>query len=199
MSNAIIRDIGLLDTSAIVGRWGFDSRFIAEDSAADPTFIGTIQDYGANDLDFIYTFTRDQSNITGVVGSVQLTSAAAEISLSETTTEILGSPFGGTLENVSPEETDSNIFFDLFVDPFVTSLEAAISREMAFTIALSTYGIFLMVLAFKAIRYVPIALFLLVVPGTIGVIKNWVEPWWMILWVVLLLGTWFSVRQQETA
>ncbi len=199
MANAIIRDIGLLDTSAIVGRWGFDSRYITEDSASDPTFIGTIQDYSVNNLDFVYTFTRDQSDITGVVGPVQLTSAPDEITLDKTTLDILGSPFGGTLENTGAPQTDSNIFFDLFVEQFVNAMDVPGSQEMGFAIAMTTYGIFLMVLVFKATKYVPIALFLLVVPASVGVIKEWIEPWWMILWVILILGVWFSQRQQETA
>lgn len=199
MSNAIIRDIRLVDNITIVGRWGFDSRYITEDSASDPTYSGTIQDYGVNDLDFIYTFTRDQSDITGVVGSVQLTSAADEISLDKTTTEVLGSPFGGDLENIGPAQIDSNVWYDLFVKHFVDAMDFPASQEMGYVIAMTTYGIFLMILAFKATKYVPIALFLLVVPASVGVIKEWIEPWWMILWVILILGVWFSQRQQETA
>lgn len=199
MANAIIRDIGLLDTSVIVGRWGFDSRYITEDSAADPTFIGTIQDYGVNNLDMVYTFIRDQSDITGVVGSVQLTSAADEISLDKTTTDILGSPFGGTLENAGPAQVDENVFYVLFVEQFVAAMAVPASEEMGYVIAMTTYGIFLMVLVFKSTKYIPLALFLLVVPASVGVIKEWIEPWWMILWVILILGVWFSQRQQETA
>lgn len=199
MSNAIIRDIGLLDTSVIVGRWGFDSRYIVEDSAADPTFIGTIQDYGVNNLDMVYTFTRDQSAITGVVGSVQLTSAATEISIVTTTTEILGSPFGGDLENTGAAETDSNLAFVLWVDPIQRASGAAIPAEMGYVIALAGAGLLLMFAIFMWTRYVPLALFIGGIPPGYGTLKNWVEPWWMILWVILIIGTWLSVRQQETA
>ena len=199
IANAIIRDIGLIDTSVIVGRWGFDSRFISEDTAVNPVYTGTIQDYSVNDLDFIYSFTRDQSNVTGVVGAVQLTSAADEISLDKTTTEILGSPFGGALENTGAAETDSNLFFVLWVQGIVTGSDAAIPEEMGYVIALSGFGIILMLVVFKTTQYVPLAVFVAGLPPGYGTLKNWVEPWWMILWVILVVGSWLAVRQSEQA
>lgn len=199
LANLIVRDIALVDAGAITGKWGFDSGYITEDSAANPVYGGTIQDYGVNDLDFKYLFTRDQSNITGVVGAVQLTSAADEISLDETTTDILGSPFGGDLENTGAAETDNNLFFVLWVQGIVTGSDAAIPEEMGYVIALSGLGMILMLVVFKTTNYVPLALFVAGIPPGYGTLKNWVEPWWMILWVILVVGSWLSVRQSEQA
>ena len=198
LAAGIIRDIRLLDAGVIVGDWGFDALSIVEDTAADPTFTGTIQDYGPNNLDMTYTFTRSQAGLTSVVGGVQLASGSSEISLNLTPVSILGSGFGGDIATPVAENT-SGIFFDLFADPIADQVGTSGPRTMGFAIAMGGLGLVLALFVFARSKFIPLALFVGGVPPAVGMINGWIPAWWMLLWALLVIGSWFSIRQSEAA
>jgi hypothetical protein len=196
LSAGIIRDIRLVNNSVIVAHWGFDALSIVEDTWANPTATGTIQDYGPNNFDMTYTFSRSQTGITGVVGSVQLTSAADEISLGTTTTDVLGSPFGADI-TAAISETTAGLFYTYFADPIASVVSGP--REMGYAIGMSGLGMILAWFVFMKTRFTPMALFVGGVPPAIGMINGWIPAWWMLLWAILIVASWLSIRHQEQA
>ncbi len=198
LAAGIIRDIRLLNGSTVVADWGFDPLSIVEDTASDPTYTGTIQDYGPNDLDFTYTFTRSQTGLSHVVGAVQLASGAQEISLSTDTVNIIGSGFGGDIATPIAENT-TGIGFEFFAGPIADVVGTSGPRDMGYAIAMGGLGVVLALWMFKATKFTPLALFVGGVPPAIGMINGWIPAWWMLLWAILVIGSWFSIRQQEQA
>lgn len=198
LDSAIIRDIRLVDAGTIVADWGFDARSISEDTASDPTYTGTIQDYGPNNLDLTYTFTRPQSDVSGVVGAVQLASGSQPILLNTDRVSIIGTGFGGDISTPVPEDT-SGIFYQLFTGPIADVVGTSGPRGMGYAIAMGGLGVILALLVFKATKFIPLALFVGGVPPAIGMLQGWIPAWWMLLWAILVIGSWLSIRQQEQA
>lgn len=198
LENVIIRDIRLVDSGVVAGHWGFHPRYMAESSWVDPTATGTVDDQGPNNLDITYTFTRSQTGITVLAGSVQLQGSSPAVTLSSTQTEILGDAFADDI-TVRPSEVQTGILYDLFVDPIASGSDAGIPRDMAYAIAMGGLGMFLAVFVYMKIRFTPIALGIGGVPPAIGMINGWIPTWWILLWVILIVTSWFSIRHQEQA
>ena len=198
LAAGIIRDIRLFNGSTIVGDWGFDALSIVEDTAADPTYTGTIQDYGPNNLDFTYTFTRSQTSLIIVVGAVQLASSSQEISLGTGQVSIIGTGFGGDIATPIAENT-SGFLYTYFADPIADVVGTAGPRNMGYAIGLGGLGIVAAFWVFKSTGFTPLALFVGGVPPAIGMINGWIPAWWMLLWAILVIGSWFSLRQAEQA
>lgn len=194
LDNAIVREVRLWDASTVVGRWGFDAGSMTETVSSNP-FGGTIQDYGANNLDFTYAFNRSQTDLTAVVGGLNLVSSSPAIEISDTTVDILGPAFGRSISTPIPEGT-AGVLYTLFLDPIADSTG---HRGMAFSMTLAGLGLFLAALVYSKVRYIPLALFVAGVPPAIGVINGWLPVWWMFLWAILVIGSWFAVRQGESA
>jgi len=196
LDQAIIREIRLIDNGTIAAHWGFHASDITETSWADPVATGTVQDQGPNNLDITYTFNRDQSVFTASLSSVQLTSAAAEISLGADQVEVLGSGLGETARN---SEITTGIFYSLWVDPIASAVGAGSPRDMGYAVGLGGLGMVLMLWVFNKTRFVPLAIGIGGVPPAIGVVSGWIAPWWMLLWGILIIGSWFANRQAESA
>jgi len=198
LSNVIIREIRLVDAGTIAAHWGFHPSEMAETTWSDPTATGTVDDQGPNNLDITYTFTRSQTGVTVLAGSVQLQGSTPAVTLSSTQTEILGDAFGTDI-TARPSEVNTGILYTLFVNPLADGSDAGIPRDMAYAIAMAGLGMFLGVFVYMKTRFTPVALGVAGVPPAIGMINGWIPTWWMLLWVILIVSSWFSIRHQEQA
>jgi len=197
LDNGIIRQVRLLDGTTVTAHWGFQGLDMAETSWVDPTAIGTVQDYSPNNLDFTYTFNRSQTGISIIVGAVGAVSTSTAITIPSSEIVILGNGFGGDIAAV-PAETQTGILYTLFVNPIANDT-GAIPIQMGYAIALGGLGMFLAVFVFMKTGFTPIALAVGGVPPAIGMLNGWIPTWWMLLWAILIVASWFSIRHQEQA
>ena len=197
LDNGIIRQVRLLDATTVNAHWGFQGQDMAETSWVNPTAIGTVQDYSPNNLDFTYTFNRSQTGITIIVGAVGAVSTSSEITIPSSEIEILGNGFGSDIAAVLPE-TETGILYTLFVKQIANST-GAIPGQMGYAIALGGLGMFLAVFVFMKTGFTPIALAVGGVPPALGMLNGWIPTWWMLLWAILIVASWFSIRHQEQA
>ena len=197
LDNGIIRQVRLLDATTVNAHWGFQGQDMAETSWVNPTAIGTVQDYSPNNLDFTYTFNRSQTGISIIVGAVGAVSTSAEITIPSSEISILGNGFGGNIADV-PVETETGILYTLFVKQIANST-GAIPPQMGYAIALGGLGMFLAVFVFMKTGFTPIALAVGGVPPALGMLNGWIPTWWMLLWAILIVASWFSIRHQEQA
>ena len=70
---------------------------------------------------------------------------------------------------------------------------------MGYAIALGGLGMFLAVFVFMKTGFTPIALAVGGVPPALGMLNGWIPTWWMLLWAILIVASWFSIRHQEQA
>ena len=80
-------------TESIVADWGFDASSMAETSAADPTYTGTVADYGPGGHTLTYTFTRPQTGIVAAAGALSGALSPASVAFVERVTGIFSDPF----------------------------------------------------------------------------------------------------------
>ncbi len=183
LDTAIIRRVILKNNGVIAAGYGFNSLAVDQSTGVDPTYTGTIQDQGVNNLDLTYTFTRSQSGLTPTVGALSLTSESSGAAFSSSLVEIMGGtflidPFANTNENTNA------LGYELFDDAF-DSIGAP--RPMLWAMFLGSVGLFLAVLVFWFMRNVPMALFAAAMPLTWGTLNGYLPAWWLVLWVLLFV------------
>ena len=140
---------------------------------------------------------KSQTGISIIVGAVGAVSTSAEITIPSSEISILGNGFGGNIADV-PVETETGILYTLFVKQIANST-GAIPPQMGYAIALGGLGMFLAVFVFMKTGFTPIALAVGGVPPALGMLNGWIPTWWMLLWAILIVASWFSIRHQEQA
>ncbi len=183
LDSAIVRQVQVLNAGTIAVNYGFDARAVSESTAADPTFTGTIQDYGPNDKDLTYTFTRDQSGLNTTVGALALTSAGSTADYTPTGIDLLGATFFND-PFAAANENSNALGYELF-DAVISGINAP--RPMVWSMFLGGIGLFLAALAFWWTRSAPIALFSAALPLVWGSINGFMPLWWLVLWGLLIL------------
>ncbi len=195
LDSAIIREVAVFDTGELVSRYGFDARYVSETTAVDPTYTGTIQDYGPNNLDLTYTFTRSQAGLTKTVASLALASDTAGAAYSDSLVEILGGTF--LVDPFADNSENTNAFgYELF-DAAINSIPAP--RPMMWAIFLGSFGLFFAVVMFWFMRNVPLALFGAAMPLAWGSINGFLPIWWLILWVLLFVTAYGAQQWGESS
>ncbi len=193
LDTAIVRTVAYFDAGTLVARYGFDSLAVSESTSADPTYTGIIDDYGPNNLDLSYTFTRSQGGLTPSIGALTLTTESAGASLPSDLLEIMGStflvdPFANTNEN-------TNAFgYEMFDNAFD---QIGAPRPMLWALFLGSIGLFLAILVFWFMNNVPLALFAAAMPLTWGSINGFLPMWWLILWVLLFVSAYGAQQWGE--
>ena len=167
---------------------------MTETSAADPVYQGTIQDLGVNNLDFLYTFNRPQSNFTVTASAIVPVGTASIIPMPDTTVDVLGSPFGGSISTPVPSGT-SGVFYDLIAKPMVTGANAIDAPTgMVYSIILGSLGLVIAVFIYMKTNFIPFALFAAGIPPAVGAVNGWLPYWWIVFWALLVILSWFALR-----
>jgi len=178
----ILKDIA--STASVVARWGMDPRYMDETSAVNPTYSGTIEDYGANDHDLTYAVTSSQTGITATLGALTVTSAPAPLDLDATGPDIVGDVFETDLFT-SGTENPRLPFFPIF-DEAADAM--GIPRPMFWAGTSLTFGFLLALGVHFATRHVLYTSITVLMPLTLAVINRQVDPWFLTLWVLLVVG-----------
>ncbi len=195
LDSAILRQFEVISAGTIVVDYGFDALAVSESSAADPTYTGTIQDYGPNDKDLSYTFTRDQSGLNTTVGALTLTSAGSTADYTATGIEILGATFAQD-PFAAANENSNALGYDFF-GSIIDGINAP--RAMAWSMFLGSIGLLLAVVVFLWLRNAPIAMFAAALPLTYGSINGLIPLWWLILWALLFITAYGAQQWGEQA
>ncbi len=194
LDNLVIRNINLFNGSAVAARYSFQPSTMTETSAADPVYQGTIQDLGVNNLDFLYTFNRPQSNFTVTASAIVPVGTASIIPMPDTTVDVLGSPFGGSISTPVPSGT-SGVFYDLIAKPMVTGTNAIDAPAgMIYSIILGSLGLVIAVFIYMKTNFIPFALFAAGIPPAVGAVNGWLPYWWIVFWALLVILSWFALR-----
>ena len=194
LNNLVIRNINLFNGSAVAARYSFQPSSMTETSAADPVYQGTIQDLGVNNLDFLYTFNRPQSNFTVTASAIVPVGTASIIPMPDTTVDVLGSPFGGSISTPVPSGT-SGVFYDLIAKPMVTGANAIDAPTgMVYSIILGSLGLVIAVFIYMKTNFIPFALFAAGIPPAVGAVNGWLPYWWIVFWALLVILSWFALR-----
>ena len=198
LNNIVIRNINLLDASTVVARYSFQPSTMAETSAVDPVYQGTIEDLGVNNLDFLYTFNRPQSFYTVTASAIVPVGTASIISMPDSTVDVLGSPFGGSISTPVPSGT-SGIFYDLIAKPMVSGTNAIDApTEMVYSIILGSLGLLVAVFIYMKTSFIPLSLFAAGIPPAVGAINGWLPYWWIIFWALLVVLSWFALKGADS-
>lgn len=194
LNDVLIHDMKISEAGTELAHWGFDPDSMTETVATNP-YQGTIADYSANGLTATYTFDRDQADWDYTIGATQLVSGSTQITLPDSNPDVLGPAFGSLDPSLSPAESTSGIFYNVFVNKWV-SLSPV--RSFGYVVVLGVFGLLFALLTYKLTKQVVIAFFIFGFPFAIGVGNGWVPAWWLILWLVLVFGGWFAQRQAES-
>ena len=198
LNNLVIRNINLFNGSSVAARYSFAPNSLTETSAADPVYQGTIQDLGVNNLDFLYTFNRPQSNFTVTASAIVPVGTASIIPMPDTTVDVLGSPFGGSISTPVPSGS-TGLFYDLIARPMVTGTNAIDAPTgMVYSIILGSLGLVIAVFVYMKTSFIPMALFTAGIPPAVGAINGWLPYWWIIFWALLVVLSWFALRGADT-
>ena len=199
LANGIVRDVRVLSGSTVRARWGFDARSMDETSAVNPTYAGTVEDYSALNHDLTYTFTRSQTGILVSLGAIQLVGLSSDEPVVPTSVpDVVGpvfhtsnlAPIGGAVP--TPAGAFQNLIGQNLWQPFYT-----VGREMTYTVFFIGLSLLVMVVMYVKTRYVPLSLFLGGIPVVYAAIQLYIEWWWVILWGLATVFSWWAVRLGE--
>ncbi len=188
---AIHKDVGAGE--AVVANWplnaGQTGALGCTETVNTNPFQGVCQDAGVNNLDATYTFTRDQTGITVLVGPTGLVSALVAPVLDSTLPDILGDPL---LSDLFPGALDENSRFFGYEFALPLVADAGIPRQMGWSILLGAFGLIMMIGVYAVSQNVLLALGAALTPPFMGVVNEWIDPWVLAVWViaaVVVFGT----------
>ena len=194
LDHTIIRNINLQNSGAVVGRWLFEPSSMTETSALDPIYQGTALDRSVNNLDFSYTFNRDQSDYVTTITPIHEVGVTTIIPMPTDTVDVLGtSPWGGSISTPVPGQT-TGVFYDLVTAPLTVGNTIDAPSGMVMTMILGGIGMFLAIVVFMRTSFIPLSLFMAGIPLSLGAVNGWVSFWIPIFFALLVVLSWFSLR-----
>lgn len=197
LSDAIIRDVRLLAGGTVKAHWGFDPSDMSETVSTNP-YQGTVIDASGNGHTATYTFDRDQSNWTAVVGSVTLVSSGGGVpQLSGNVTNLIGTRILGPLNIAGNGTPTSGDWVSTFLTPAAASFTGPAPLIWAAIFGGFSMGLALM--AWMVFKYVPLALFVAGIPFLFAVVRGFLPPWYLLVWALLVVMGWWAVKQGEGA
>ena len=195
LSGALVFDLQVWEGSSKALHYGFDATAVEETSGTNP-FTGTVEDHSGNGLDGVYTFDRDQAGLTVTAGSFQLVSAGLSNPFTESSPDVAGSPLGADFFAAQGENTDAPLYD--FLSGAVTGLR--LPRMAAWQIVFLPASFLLMVVAWLAVKFVPLAIFAAGLPYAAGVTVYRVVPeWWLLMWVLLMVVSYGAQQWYQRA
>ena len=200
LSHTVIRNINLLDTNTLVGRWIFEPSAMTETSALDPIYQGTATDHSVNNLDLTYTFNRPQTDyVVENVSRIVEVGSSTIIPLPDGTINVIGvSPFGGSISTPVPGET-TGVFYDIVTKNLITGSGGIDAPSgMVMTILLGGLGMFFAIFVFMKTTFIPLSLFVAGIPLAFGAINGWVAFWIPIFFALLVVLSWFALRGADS-
>ena len=196
----VIRLVDLIDsintTPSLILRWGMHGPDVTESTAVDPTYMGTIQDDGANNYDGTYTIMASQTNITANHGSVvnNFTDAALTVQ-TRLFADIMGTVADVDLTTASGASTSIPLVGR--VQAFATDF--GIGNEVIWMLTFTIISIMGAVTMLTILQSTPAAL---AVPGfllTIGSVLGMLSPWVPMVYGLVAVGCYGFVRIGRSA
>lgn len=197
LSDTIVRETRLLSGSNVVVHWGYNATDMAETSAVNPTYTGTIADISGNSRPATYTFTRSQTGITVSVGAVTLVSSGAVPALPSDLPALLGTNIFGVGIGGTPTPVVSGGMFDDLIVPGITAFRGP--DQLAWGVVGGLVGLGLGAMAWFWFKYVPFSLFVAGIPFLFLAVRGYLPMWYLFAWGLIVVLGWFAVRQGEGA
>lgn len=195
LTGAVIHylSIGNSSTGELSAAWDFQARRSDFQSVG----IGDIYNFTIEDLigsnDMAWSFTQDQDDFSTAVGATELVTGNTITAIATSVPDVLGPAFGIS-DNA---ESTSGLFYSNFVDKWAS---AAPVKSFGYAVVLGVVGLIFGLAAYKISRgYTPLALFVFGMPFALGVANGWIPAWFMILWIILVIGGWYAQRHTELA
>lgn len=188
LTGALVTDVKVFN-SQIAGNepdlhWQFNPHNMAETSAFDPTYIGTVTDTSPGGRDGTYTFTRSQSGLTVNNGVPQRTSGGTSASVPSSIVAVSGDPLSGDIYGTD-ENTRSPFYgwFDSVIDIMPWGRQAS-WLTIGFLPAMLAGAMFT-ALWRKWLSFVIGAGLVYALLNANGVISDW----WLLVWALAIAGS----------
>lgn len=189
LSDTIIRELTVFDSGSVASHWGFDAANASLDGSGMINY-----EPAAGGVEMVHQYTRDQSDFTVTVGALQLTSAATGGSVPDTVVDLLGDPFASDLF----EQPDANQFgpdSSFLAPPANTGIPAS----LWWSIILGSIGLLLAAVVLQLTSNIMLSLLAAGMPIGYGVINGYLPAWWLVMWVLLVVGVYGTHMWSEKA
>lgn len=195
MDNIVLRYIDYQTNGEMVAFYGFNPSDMAQTSASDPNYAGSIQDISSsiNSHAATYFFNRSQQYISTTASSIVPTSSSGSTIFSSSTPNIASNWYGsGNPGNLA--EGNPNFFMNDFLTPPSGLL---FPDEMWYTLWLTAFGIVLAMGLFWVFNNIPITMLGASIPLVLGSINGYVTPEYMVIFGLLILAIYSTFNWYE--
>jgi hypothetical protein len=146
-----------------------------------------------------YTFTRSQTNIIVSLGAVSLAGSATDSDdpvIATVYPDLFGPVFGVSDLAPTPAATPSGALHQLIISN-LTPANATVPGDMVRAVFFGAIAIGLAFVVYIKTRWVPLSLFIAGLPLAYATIQDYLDWWWLILWGLFTIMSWFAVRLGE--